>query len=283
MSLGIAIATLSAYENTLKRRVQFWKGDFIEPIPKWYGDRGVFGGGYDGSSFLNVIDYITISTLGNAQDFGDLVIARSNATGVSDGSRGCFGGGYDYDASAVQNVIDYITISTLGNAQDFGDLTVGRLHLAGASNGSRGCFGGGGTAWGGGSSFNVIDYITISTLGNASDFGDLTVVRDVMGGCFGDSDRGVFGSGYDGSSFLNVIDYITISTLGNASDFGDLTVVREYLGGVSNGTRGCFGGGKNSSGDTNIIDYITISTLGNAQDFGDLTTARRTLAGLSGD
>ena len=42
----------------------------------FHGDRGVFGGGYDGSNELNIIDYITISNTGNAQDFGDLTVAR---------------------------------------------------------------------------------------------------------------------------------------------------------------------------------------------------------------
>ena len=36
------------------------------------GNRGVFGGGYATPAKVNTIDFITISTLGNAQDFGDL-------------------------------------------------------------------------------------------------------------------------------------------------------------------------------------------------------------------
>ena len=35
----------------------------------WTGERGVFGGGSNGG---NNIDYITIQSTGNAQDFGDL-------------------------------------------------------------------------------------------------------------------------------------------------------------------------------------------------------------------
>ena len=33
--------------------------------------RGLITGGYDGSSIINNIDFITIATAGNAQDFGD--------------------------------------------------------------------------------------------------------------------------------------------------------------------------------------------------------------------
>lgn len=55
---------------------------------------------------------------------------------------------------------------------------------------TRGVFGGGYT----GSMSNVMDYITIDTTGNATDFGDLTVAR---WGCAGVSSntRGVFGGG----------------------------------------------------------------------------------------
>ena len=50
------------------------------------GTKGVFGGGliYSGSTASNVIDYVTIQTAGNAQDFGDLTSARFE--------QGSFGG-----------------------------------------------------------------------------------------------------------------------------------------------------------------------------------------------
>ena len=39
-------------------------------VNAWQGDRGVFGGGYTGSAYVNVIDYISIASLNNADDFG---------------------------------------------------------------------------------------------------------------------------------------------------------------------------------------------------------------------
>ena len=56
--------------------------------------------------------------------------------------------------------------------------------LKGVKNGSwplasRGVFGGGFT----GSYSNVLDYVTIQTAGNATDFGDLTVARDGLAAC----------------------------------------------------------------------------------------------------
>jgi hypothetical protein len=86
------------------------------------GTRGLFGGGWT----TNVIAYITISTTGDATDFGDLTIARGGVAGCADSTRGCFGGG-----SGRTDLIDYITISTTGNATDFGDLSPTKEGLAG--------------------------------------------------------------------------------------------------------------------------------------------------------
>ena len=43
------------------------------------GARGLFGGGYGD----NTIDYVNISNLGDAQDFGDLTVNTSYITGTS--------------------------------------------------------------------------------------------------------------------------------------------------------------------------------------------------------
>jgi len=144
--------------------------------------------------------------------------------------------------------------------------------------GGRGLFGGGKTNSGSTES-NVIDYITIDTTGNATDFGDLSTSKNGASGC-SNGTRGLFGGG--GDAIVNVIDYITIATTGNATDFGDLTESRYVLGSCSDGTTGVFGGGYSGSA-SNTIDYVTIDTTGNAQDFGDLTVARYGVSGCSND
>jgi len=114
-------------------------GGAVIPEPGiWYGDRGVFAGGYGAS---NVLDYIDITSTGNATDFGDLLAAQDwlSSTGVSNQTRLCWAGGN----SPKSNVIQYVTVSTTGNATDFGDLTVARAGTNGVSNGSRGCIMGG--------------------------------------------------------------------------------------------------------------------------------------------
>ena len=183
------------------------------------GVRGVFGGGTDSSmSTFNTMDYITIATTGNATDFGDLTVGRYGLAACSNSTRGLFAGG----GGGQRDIIDYITIATTGNATDFGDLTAdggpgGRSSPAACSNDTRGVWAGGETFMG---TVNTMDYVTIATTGNATDFGDLSVTRYDAAGTSNNT-RGVFGGG---SASGDTIDYITIATTGNATDFGDLTV-----------------------------------------------------------
>ena len=229
--------------------------------------RGVFGGGYQTSN-TNTMSYITISSQGNATDFGDLTVARYALAGCSSTTRGVFGGGFS--GSSNYNTMDYITIATTGNAIDFGDLTAATKEIAACSSTTRGVFGGGYTA----DFTNTMEYITIATTGNAIDFGDLTAAKSQVSAC-SSTTRGVFAGS---SPVTNGIDYITIATTANATSFGDLTIARQGTAACSSTTRGVFGGG---NGPSNVIDYITIATTGNATDFGDLNVARRELAACS--
>ena len=124
-------------------------------------------GGYrDGE--VNFIDFITIATTGNSQQFGDLVnTARNGNGGVSNGHRGIVMGGYS--SPARTNVIQFITIQSTGNALDFGDLTDAR-DPAVTSSLTRGIACTGDYP----SNVNIIDFIEIMTTANAVDFGDMT-------------------------------------------------------------------------------------------------------------
>ena len=71
----------------------------------WCGDRGVWGGGYGASAAVrNVIDYITITTLGNATDFGNLSFNRYAAGSLSNGSRGCWASGVGDSDTILNNI-----------------------------------------------------------------------------------------------------------------------------------------------------------------------------------
>ncbi len=58
---------------------------------------------------------------------------------------------------------------------------------------------------------NVIDYITISTTGNSTDFGDLTSVK-ASNGTTGSSTRAFCFGGYTPAK-INVIEYVTFSSM----------------------------------------------------------------------
>jgi len=291
----------------------------------WCGNRGVWMGGY---SITNVIDYIAINSPGNATDFGDLTAPRFGGGAVSNGSRGCYGGGLTTGESP-SNIIDYITIANTGNATDFGDVSAGRSASTGLSNATRGIFGGGYES----GYIDTIEYITIASTGNATDFGNLLAGTQGPSGCSSANDRGFFCGGHTSGGIQNVIEYITITTTANSQDFADLSaavyfsaaaasysravvaggynsnVIQYFVtavlanghdfgdligsnrwtqGACTNGVgygadRAVIGGGYDGSSALNTIEYVTISTTSNATDFGDLSVARRYPAGCSGD
>jgi len=185
----------------------------------------------------NVIEYITIASTGNAQDFGDLLSSNRYFCGTSSATRGLFMGHGD---SGTLNRIQYITIASTGDAQDFGDLTVGRYFQAATASSTRALCGGGRN---GGTYYNVIDYVTIASTGNATDFGDLVTYK-MDHGAASDKTTAVFAGGRgnaDGSSAPTIksIDAVTIATTGNASDFGDLNSSNSY---ANSGTSNAHGG-----------------------------------------
>jgi len=262
--------------NTDIGSLEYFKGDTIgwqsinrNPNQRLQGgNRGVFMGGYT-TGLVNTIQYITISTLGNAVDFGDRTVTGSGAT-FSSITRGVSGGKH---APSYVDTVDYITIASTGNAIDFGNMTINRARGAGISNQIRGIIGGGYDAP---AQKNEIDYCTIAATGNFVDFGDLATAVEGPGGC-ASTTRGIFVGGNSdgtGSGGINVISYVTIATTGNPTDFGDSLVASDMQACMSNATRGLIGGGYVSPATLNTISYITISTLGNSIDFGDMSVTK---------
>ena len=128
------------------------------------GTRGLFAGGSGLNSLKNEIEYHIISTLGNSQDFGNLVSARTGNARMCISSRGIFANGGLPDPARLH--IDFVTISSTGNASDFGDLSAG--YRGALSNQTRAIIGGGETP----TAQDVMDYGTIASTGDAVDFGN---------------------------------------------------------------------------------------------------------------
>ena len=239
--------------------------------------RGVIGSGYVAPARVTTIDFITIQSEGNATDFGDLTVARSDCANVSSSTRGIFATGI----IGYSDVIDFVTIATTSNATDFGDTTSARQVPAGASNQTRGIIAGGKSPASNPAGVNTIEFITIASTGNGQDFGDLLATQM---GHFGLSSptRAIFSGGYTPAA-TNVIQYVTIDTAGDATDFGDLTVARGGGAGGASNTRGLFFTGSDGSSLLNTIDFITIATTGDASDFGDAISTRGEITGCCSD
>ena len=176
------------------------------------GTYGVWAGGYLSSVQVNNMDYVTIASPGNATDFGDLLTAVNYASGWSDGTYGYTSGN---GANTSYTQIQYITIASPGNASNSGNLSAGSRYGAAASDATYAVVAHGETS---SSTVNTIDYMTMSTTANGTDFGDLTVARKDLGAC-GNGTRVAF----IGGTGSNVIDYVIVATPGNATDLGDLT------------------------------------------------------------
>ena len=112
----------------------------------------------------------------------------------------------------------------------------------------------------GGTVDDTIDYVTISSTGNSSDFGNLSEVKVFLDG-LSSSTRGVFGGGNNGQASKNEMQYITIASTGNTTDFGDLTATARAFSdsSFSSDTIGFF---MFASGQ--LQNRITIASTGNA-------------------
>ena len=229
------------------------------------GTRGLYAGV---QSPTKTIGYITIETLGNIADFGDLNTQRHN--GVSSNSsrtRAIFGGGVS------NSTLEFVTFASTGNGTSFGNLVSSNAREGGRglSNSTRGIQFGGFDRPNSFATPATMGYITMASTGTAQNFGDLLHSHS-YDAAINSSVRGVIaGSGTVNNTLGNVCHYVTISTTGNSQTFGDLTVQRvNGASGASSATRGVIAGGR-TPGSINNIEFITIASTGNAQDFGDLT------------
>ena len=205
--------------------------------------RGLWAGGY--SNYRNIIDYVEINTLGNALDFGDLTNLGDGRDGkklqqasCASATRGMFIGGTNESPSVIDySLIDTITIASKGNAKKMGDLTATNVQSHSTCNSVRAIH-----HEGRGSKNTVtkadLSYSTISSLGLAQNFGDLTSARFGTNGASASQTGAIFPGGSD----TNVIDYVNINTLGNGVDFGDITAPGVWLGGSVSDSHGGLGG-----------------------------------------
>ena len=219
--------------------------------------------GRDSSSgTIRSVDRINITTLGNAvYDSEDLPSGGSgtshNSAACSDATKAFQAGGSGSDFIHTKN---YANGST---AVDFGDLTVARNELGGYSNTTRGIFGG---AAGGFYGIGTIDYITMASAGDATDFGDFSAAnRNQQCEAGGSTTRAIY-VGFESDKKKS--DYITPSSTGNGTNYGDTSSDHNNAFVASNLTR-IIVAAAYTGGDQ--IEYNTISSTGSFSNFGNCT------------
>ena len=240
----------------------------------------------DGIGATGSASPITVTGLSNGTSYTFRVIAQnsfgfsapSDASGSvspAAASRLVVAGGHTSD-----NSIEYTTEGTSGTWSNFGDLTQARYKLtANCSSSTRAVFGGGEKS--DGSISNILDYVTIASTGNATDFGDWQRISNAGSS---NGTTGLFMGGSSNASYnvTSSVRKITIASTGDATTFGSLTQSRAGVAGATSTTRAvCAGGFSAGQGSRyNIIDYHSY-TDGDFSDFGDLTAATFDIAGGS--
>ena len=191
--------------------------------------------------WTNAIEYVQIHTIGNATDFGDLSQKRAQGTGFSSPIRAMYCGGYRQTSPGGNHHvsdIDVVKFASLGNATHFGDLIKERkTGGGGTSNSVRGVVGGG-TLPATDDGVSFIEFVTLASEGNGTEFGNLTA-NTAYAGAVGSQTRAVFSGGSRNDAASNIIDFIEIATGGNAQDFGDIAGTTVFY---NNGLSDCHGG-----------------------------------------
>ena len=267
----------SLFYNFDYKTIEFFDGSSWRQVDNVsISGRGVWSGGTT-PTYQIMQDFVTISSLGNAQNFGNLITdGRGFSRAVASNVRGVNGGGEDAPGGRF-NQLEYFTIQSGGTAIDFGDLSAQRGMTGSASSSTRGIFAGGEES---GGNVNTIEFIEIMTIGNAVDFGDISAAKkDSHNGLVNSPTRGVFAGGTPEPN--NIIEMVTMASTGNAVKFGDLSQGRKGFAGFGNSVRGAFAAGEahGSPGTVTTMDYITIASEGNATDFGDARTSRYVVNG----
>lgn len=200
----------------------------------WY-----FGGATTLDVALNNIEKKVFASSGNASDVGDMGRVLYWASGVSNGVRGVVGHGITVGYSPTyQDAMNYLTYASDTSMTSFGDLRNEIANSSSHDGDTRGIFLSGrnsnsGTPY-------QIDYITIASASNYTNFGIITGYNGHHNGIgVGSSTRAWFVGGYGGASGANMnqMMYLTVASTGNSTDGGNLHYYNYRMTGAADGTK----------------------------------------------
>ena len=250
------------------RTIEYWDGNFWRQVDNiTTSGRGVCSGGWNpNNSAVNAsMDVFSLTSQGNAIDFGTLVQSQSQAASVSNSIRGIVAGG----GPGNDTHMEYYTIASGGDGLDFANLNTGRRRAGGLGSSTRGLICGGRAP----GAISAVDYTQIMTTGFAEEFGNLTTGKNGPS-TVSSPTHGIITNGYGQSS----IDKVTIASKGNAILVGtDMFWGGYATGGASTGTRGVWGGGYTAAAvspysgmSTTSVRGVDIASGGNSTEFGNL-------------
>ena len=195
------------------------------------GGKGYYAAG-DGNVPGNDIEVVDIANGGNATDTGYDIGNNDNGAAHANSNRWIHAGG-QLNGAQYTTHIEYFNVPVVANSTTFGSISSqGRTNPTGTGSDTRMLIAGG-FYYSGSEALdnrvrNDIDYLTMATTGNTTDFGDLTVKRTSTGST-SNNVRAIFIGGFAGTSGrTNTMDYVTIDTTSNATDFGDMSGAGSY-------------------------------------------------------
>jgi hypothetical protein len=116
-----------------------------------------------------------------------------------------------------------------------------------------------------------IERFSLTSDGDSSDVGDLSVARMGCGGATDVTTSYGYMQGGSTSTYVTTIDRFAMVSGGAASSVGDTTLGRYAYGASSSSTHGYYHGGEISGGYTNTIDRFAYGSTSDSTDVGDLT------------
>lgn len=202
--------------------------------------------------------------------------------------RALYQAGFQPPTVVATEVIEYLRMSTPGSTSDFGNVYRANVNMSAASSETRAVFIGGLYS----SVLNVTDdtiqYCTIASAGNTSDFGNISIGGLDCTASVSSTTKGVFAGGRFNSSVAvatNSINYITFASTGNSSNFGYYSkylansigamspTIGLFIGGLAGTTSGAPPTSYPTSATINI-EYITLATNGFSEAFGTMSYER---------
>jgi len=206
-----------------------------DPMSACDGTNGYILGGMNATTpRVGEIETIVVQTTGDATSFGELGMSNQNGEASGNNSTIVCPLSFAYGGIVGQtSKIKYFATGNQGNAIDFGNLSSAFGNVGAISDDDYVVMPTTSPAWR--TSSDIIEYVTISTPGAASDFGDLRTARSDLysRACTtGDGTYGVIGPRYDRTAITadeqGAYEQITIATPGNATLHGGLERLHSY-------------------------------------------------------